>query len=222
MPCFNWQDLFFWFCCSDYSELLKPKANIPGTPGEIPHKKLEDIMKVELLADKTADEITKIWLDYHKEKDVLVAAIPTETFNLLMARGKDYPLFIFPLPRSQGYEFFLLQFASNTVHFTPLLCYQVFIWNCRRSAWEIIFLFHCCRFTKRMHPNAWISSTTRSSAKTMASYWCVASMMPTLSMRRRRNVWSMNCNYIIRSTTNRNWNYWNDSHANRTPLSTWM
>lgn len=83
-------------------------------------------MKVELLADKTAEEITKIWLDYHKEKDVLVATIPAETFALLMARAKDHPLFIFPLPRSQGFEFFLLQFASNTVHFTPLLCYQVF------------------------------------------------------------------------------------------------
>lgn len=121
--------MFLWFGGSDYSELLKPKANIPGAPGEIPYKKLEDIMKVELLVDKTADEITKIWLDYHKERDVLVAAIPAERFNLLMARGKEYPLFIFPLPRSQGYEFFLLQFASNTVHFTPLLCYQVFIFE---------------------------------------------------------------------------------------------
>lgn len=113
--------------CSDYAELLKPKTSIPGAPGEIPHKRLSDIMKVELLADKTADEIAKIWLDYHKEKDVLVATIPTETFNLLTARGKESPIFILPLPRSQGYEFFLLQFASNTVHFTPLLCYQVHI-----------------------------------------------------------------------------------------------
>lgn len=110
---------------SDYSELLKPKATLSGASGEIPFKKLEDIMKVELLTDKTTEEITKIWLDYHKDKDVLVATIPTEAFNTLMARGKEYPLFIFPLPRSQGYEFFLLQFASNTVHFTPLLCYQV-------------------------------------------------------------------------------------------------
>lgn len=82
-------------------------------------------MKLDLLQDKTADEIKEIWLQYHKEKDVLVASIPTETFNLLMERSKEYPLFILPLPRSQGFEFFLLQFASNTVHFTPLLCYQV-------------------------------------------------------------------------------------------------
>lgn len=83
-------------------------------------------MKVDLLQDKTAKEIEKIWLDYHKNKDeVLVATIPADTYNLLTERSKEYPLFILPLPRSQGFEFFLLQFATNSVHFTPLLCYQV-------------------------------------------------------------------------------------------------
>lgn len=82
-------------------------------------------MKIELLQDKTADEIKEIWIQYHKQKDVLVATIPTETYNSLTERSKEFPLFILPLPRSQGFEFFLLQFASNTVHFTPLLCYQV-------------------------------------------------------------------------------------------------
>lgn len=110
----------------DYAELLNPKSQLDKTKGaELPHKKLSDIMKIELLENKTADEIKQIWFEYHSKKDVLVAAIPTATYNLLSARGKQYPMFIFPLPRSQGYEFFLLQFASNTVHFTPLLCYQV-------------------------------------------------------------------------------------------------
>lgn len=83
-------------------------------------------MKLDLLENKTAKEIENIWLEYHKQKDdVLVATIPAETYNLLTERSKEYPIFIVPLPRSQGYEFFLLQFASNSVHFTPLLCYQV-------------------------------------------------------------------------------------------------
>lgn len=82
-------------------------------------------MKLDLLAGKTAEEIRAIWLEYHKQKDVLVATIPTETYKLLEQRAKEYPMFLFPLPRSQGFEFFLLQFASNTVHFTPLLAYQV-------------------------------------------------------------------------------------------------
>lgn len=111
--------------CRDYTELLKPKQRLDGTSGEIPYKKLSDIMKVDLLADKSTDEIRKIWMEYHKDKDVLVATIETSTYELLSQRAKEHPLFIFPLPRSQGYEFILLQFAHNTVHFTPLLCYQV-------------------------------------------------------------------------------------------------
>lgn len=88
-------------------------------------KKLSDIMKVELLHDKSIEEIKHIWLEYHKHKDVLVATIPTKVYESQTKRGKDYPLFIFPLPRSEGFEFFLSQFSLNTIHFTPLLCYQV-------------------------------------------------------------------------------------------------
>lgn len=82
-------------------------------------------MKLELLQDKTTEEITSIWLEYHLKKNVLAAVITVEQYELLMQRGKQNPLFILPLPRSQGFEFMLLQFASNCIHYTPLLCYQV-------------------------------------------------------------------------------------------------
>lgn len=113
----------FW---RDYSELLNPKpaTATQSLTGET-EKKLSDIMKVELLDGKSIDEIKHIWLEYHKQKDALVATIPTKIFKTQMTRGKSYPIFIFPLPRSEGFEFFLAQFAQNTVHFTPLLCYQV-------------------------------------------------------------------------------------------------
>lgn len=117
----------FPFCFRNYSELLNPKKPLDSkSAGEVPFKKLDDIMKLDLLQDKTADEIKDIWLQYHKEKnDVLVATIPTETYKLLEQRSKEHPIFVLPLPRSQGFEFFLMQFAGNTVHFTPLLAYQV-------------------------------------------------------------------------------------------------
>lgn len=82
-------------------------------------------MKLDLLQDKTATEIEHIWLEYHKAKEVLIATIPVDQYELQLARGKKHPMFIVPLPRSEGFEFFLFQFAANTVHFTPLLCYQV-------------------------------------------------------------------------------------------------
>lgn len=114
------------YICRTYSELLNPKAELKQTDPKGLEKSLADIMKVELLQDKTKEEIEHIWLEYHKSKEVIVATIPLEKFTVQMERGYKYPLFVIPLPRSQGFEFFLLQFAANTVHFTPLICYQVF------------------------------------------------------------------------------------------------
>lgn len=84
-------------------------------------------MKIDMLQEKTADEIKNIWLEYHEKKDVLVATIPNDVYDVLEKRSNEHPIFLVPLPRSQGFEFFMLQFAGNTVHFTPLLCYQVIL-----------------------------------------------------------------------------------------------
>jgi ATP synthase mitochondrial F1 complex assembly factor 1 len=109
-----------------YTELLNPKdPRKMGKMNEVPHKQLKDIMKTELLEGKSAEEIKQIWLQYHQKKDVIAAVIPTQIFNTLIENAKKFPIFIFPVPRSQGYEFIMFQFSANTVHFTPLLCYQV-------------------------------------------------------------------------------------------------
>lgn len=110
----------------DYSELLNPKKPISkAQEPEIPHKRLSDIMKLELVQDKSADELKQIWYEYHKTKDVIAATLTVQQFETLMTRAKDHPIFILPLPRSEGFEFILLQFSANTVHFTPLLAYQI-------------------------------------------------------------------------------------------------
>lgn len=117
--------MFFFFCSHrTYSELLNPKPK-KEPAAEIPYKKLEDIMKIDLIADKSADDIKHIWFEYHKTKDVLAATLTVEQFDSLMKRAKEHPIFLLPLPRSEGFEFIMLQFASNAVHFTPLLAYQV-------------------------------------------------------------------------------------------------
>lgn len=82
-------------------------------------------MKLELIEDKTVEEIKLIWLAYHKDKPMLVATLTAVQLEKIMKRAKKHPVFLLPLPRSQGFEFFVLQFAANTIHFTPLLCYQV-------------------------------------------------------------------------------------------------
>ncbi|CAH1261284.1 unnamed protein product [Diabrotica balteata] len=108
-----------------YSQLLTPKSKL-AEPDQFKQESLEKIMKTDLIKDKSAEEIKSIWEEYHKEKQYCIAAtIPSKDFTKLNENSKKYPTFLFALPRSQGYEFIMCQFAQNTVHFTPLLYYQV-------------------------------------------------------------------------------------------------
>lgn len=110
----------------DYSELSRPKPALPGQAEAVDgSKKLSDIMKLELVQDKTPEEIKHIWVEYHKTKVSVSGVLELAQFEKIMARGKAFPVFIFPLPRDQGYEFIMHQFAGNSVHFTTLLSYQV-------------------------------------------------------------------------------------------------
>lgn len=84
---------------------MRPKK-AAESKAEIPYKKLEDLMKLDLIEGKPVEEIKSIWLEYHRQKDVIAAAIPTETFNKLMENAKKFPLFIFPIPRFVDLFFF--------------------------------------------------------------------------------------------------------------------
>lgn len=107
-----------------FTSLLKPKKNIQTGVGaqQVP---LDKYMKVETVKDMTADEIKEIWLKYHIQKEVIAATIPAAEYDKMVEQANKIPLFLLPLPRSQGYEFIVLQHHFNTVHFTPLICYQV-------------------------------------------------------------------------------------------------
>ena len=106
---------------STASEHGKPKLeNLPFTKT----KSLNDIMKVDLLMDKTPEEIKHIWIDYHRSKDVVTSVVPKDTYLVMHERGKEFSTFLLPLPRSQGYEFIVCQFLAHEVHFTPLIAYQ--------------------------------------------------------------------------------------------------
>ncbi|KAJ8965030.1 hypothetical protein NQ314_004428 [Rhamnusium bicolor] len=125
-----------------YSQLLHPKEKIPE-PVQIKQEPLEKIMKTELIKDKSAEEITDIWEKYHIQKDYCIAAtIPAADFAKLNENSEKFPTFLFALPRSQGYEFIMCQFAQNSVHFTPLLYYQVH----KENAPECLTITHYVEF----------------------------------------------------------------------------
>jgi len=87
-------------------------------------KSLDSIVKLELLAQKTAPEIEEIWCNHFSHKDCVSAVIPAKTFTTMQERFAQFNTFLFPLPRDQGYEFIVVQFLGNEAHFTTLINYQ--------------------------------------------------------------------------------------------------
>lgn len=98
-----------------------------------------------MLENKNVEEIKLIWLEYHKTKDCISAILEVGHYEQLMTTAKDNPIFIFPIPRNQGYEFIMHQFAGTTVHFTPLLCYQVH----KENAPECLNVTHYTEFKEK-------------------------------------------------------------------------
>ena len=84
----------------DYSELMNPKKKIE-TKSELPYKKLEDVMKVELMEGKTVEEIKAIWIEYHVLKDSIAAVIPSEVFDCSFPAVQAWPLAHAPLDASR-------------------------------------------------------------------------------------------------------------------------
>lgn len=120
-----------------YSSVLNPKEALKDDQSA-KDKKLNEIFKVDLVTDKNAEEVQSIWEEYHKNKEVISATIPKDIYYILELNMKQHPTFLIPLPRSEGYEFIMCQHFGNTVHFTPLLAYQVH----KENAPECLTMIH--------------------------------------------------------------------------------
>ena len=87
-------------------------------------QQLNEIMKIELLADKSKEDIGEIWTQHLSTKKGLGAVIPAATFQSMKDLYTKHPTFLLPLPRKEGYEFVVVQFAGNEAHFTTLINFQ--------------------------------------------------------------------------------------------------
>ncbi|KAF9134340.1 hypothetical protein BGW39_007357 [Mortierella sp. 14UC] len=97
-----------------------------GSPG------LDKIMKLDLVKDLSAEEITKLWIQKHMDQENSISAVvPAETYKKMLKRSKEYPLFLLPLTHGDGVEFYLMQFAFHQVIFTSLLEYKTHGENAR-------------------------------------------------------------------------------------------
>ncbi|XP_014357089.2 ATP synthase mitochondrial F1 complex assembly factor 1 [Papilio machaon] len=120
-----------------FSSVLHPKETL-SKDITVEDKKLEAILKLDLVTEKDASDIQNIWEEYHKNKEVISATIPLDVYTTVHEKMKDYPTFLFPLPRSEGYEFIMCQCHNHTVHFTPLLAFQVH----KENAPECLTMIH--------------------------------------------------------------------------------
>lgn len=87
-------------------------------------KGLGSILNLDLVKDKSGLEISQIWNQYFSSKDTISAAIPLDKYELMQTRVQACPMFLFALPRSEGYEFFVGQWSGPQLHFTSLINLQ--------------------------------------------------------------------------------------------------
>ncbi|XP_016054781.1 PREDICTED: ATP synthase mitochondrial F1 complex assembly factor 1 [Miniopterus natalensis] len=96
----------------------------PMSRGFTKDKTLSSIFNIEMVKDKTAEEIKQIWQQYFAAKDTVYAVIPEEKFDLIWSRAQSCPTFLCALPRREGYEFFVGQWSGTELHFTALINIQ--------------------------------------------------------------------------------------------------
>ncbi|CEP10828.1 hypothetical protein [Parasitella parasitica] len=85
---------------------------------------LDKLVKLDLLENETPENIAQIWNAGHANKDCITAVIPSDVYDKLYKRSQEYPMFVVPMPREEGVEFFFLQFNFHQVNFTSLLEYK--------------------------------------------------------------------------------------------------
>ncbi|XP_021384607.2 ATP synthase mitochondrial F1 complex assembly factor 1 [Lonchura striata] len=108
-------------CMEEKAERLGSKTSKGGFTKD---KTLDSILNVEMVKEKTAEEITQIWNQYFSAKDTVYAVIPADKFDLMWKRAQKCPSFLYALPRKEGYEFFVGQWSGTELHFTSLINVQ--------------------------------------------------------------------------------------------------
>ncbi|KAG5275413.1 hypothetical protein AALO_G00120030 [Alosa alosa] len=126
-------------------EEAEKRAKLQGTSGGFTKDKtLGSILNLEMVKDISAEEIGKLWMQYYSNKDTISAVIPGATFELIFNRTKSCPTFLYALPRQEGYEFFVGQWAGHELHFTSLINVQ----TAGESAPSQLILYHYTELLK--------------------------------------------------------------------------
>lgn len=105
-------------------ELENRGKQADGSGGFTKDKTLGSMLNLNMIQDKSGEEIGEIWMTYHVTKDTVSAVIPDQIFEVIFNRAKLCPMFLYALPQKEGYEFFMGQWAGHQLHFTSLINIQ--------------------------------------------------------------------------------------------------
>ncbi|CAL8133659.1 unnamed protein product [Orchesella dallaii] len=104
----------------DHLKRLKTAEKISKKP-----RSLNDVMRVDSLVNLDRQDVVNLWQEFHRHKEGLLGAVMSGVvYDKMKTLASVHKLFVMPLPRQDGYEFFFMQFDDNTFHFTPLILYQ--------------------------------------------------------------------------------------------------
>ncbi|XP_039860025.1 ATP synthase mitochondrial F1 complex assembly factor 1 [Simochromis diagramma] len=102
----------------------KMAAGDATSGGFTKNKTLGSILNLEMIKDKTGEEIAELWMKYYSTKDTVSAIIPTQIYEMIFSRSQSCPMFLYALPQKEGYEFFVGQWSRHELHFTSLINVQ--------------------------------------------------------------------------------------------------
>jgi len=116
-----------------FNEKKKEENKVAGL--KLPAK-LDGLMRTDRLGDVSAEDLGKVWTKYWSDRSTVSAIINADVYETMQPRMRDFPVFIYPLPREQGYEFYMSQFTEHHSFFTSLINYQM---NGEDAPWQICF-----------------------------------------------------------------------------------
>eukprot|EP00116_Pleurobrachia_bachei_P008452 sb/3468714/ len=111
-----------------------------GIGSDIPGHTLDSIVKTELLKDASAEEVSRVWNEYHQQKEGFVCGvIPSMHYAEIEAKSKTCPRFVYAIPKdSGGFEMMYSEFHQHRVSFTTLEAFKAL----QGSAPPLLELFH--------------------------------------------------------------------------------
>uniref|UniRef100_UPI0037E8E15D ATP synthase mitochondrial F1 complex assembly factor 1 n=1 Tax=Semicossyphus pulcher TaxID=241346 RepID=UPI0037E8E15D len=109
----------------ELEERDKMAAGDGASGGFTKNKTLGSILNLEMIKDKTGEEVVELWMKYYSTKDTISAAIPTQMYEVIFSRSQACQMFLYAVPQKEGYEFFLGQWSGHELHFTSLINVQM-------------------------------------------------------------------------------------------------